>query len=158
MHVLPKATVIRPCGPEDIDRLMALWLPSTIAAHPFVAEKYWRESAALVRENYLPRAQSWACWHDDEIVGFISVLDEQFIGALFVERAFHGRGVAQALMTHVQQRYRRLSLEVYQQNLRACTFYHRHGFQVTQRLFNDETQAYTLIMNWPAVENSTCYA
>ncbi len=56
--------------------------------------KYWRESAALVRENYLPRAQSWACWHDDEIVGFISVLDEQFIGALFVERAFHGRGVA----------------------------------------------------------------
>jgi putative acetyltransferase len=79
--------VIRPCGPEDIERLMALWLPSTIAAHPFVAEKYWHESAALVRENYLPRAQSWACWHNDEIVGFISVLDEQFIGALFVDRA-----------------------------------------------------------------------
>ena len=89
MHVLPKATVIRPCGPADIDRLMALWLPSTIAAHPFVAEKYWRESAALVRENYLPRAQSWACWHENEIVGFISVLDEQFIGALFVDRAYH---------------------------------------------------------------------
>ena len=86
------------------------------------------------------------------------MLDEQFIGALFVERAFHGRGVAQALMTHVQQCYRRLSLEVYQQNLRACAFYHKHGFQITQRLFNDETQAYTLIMNWPAVENSTGYA
>ncbi len=157
MHVLPKATVIRPCGPADIDRLMALWLPSTIAAHPFVAEKYWRESAALVRENYLPRAQSWACWHENEIVGFISVLDEQFIGALFVDRAYHGRSVARALMTHVQQRYRRLSLEVYQQNLRACAFYHKHGFQVTQRLFNDETQAYTLIMNWPAIENSTGY-
>ncbi len=61
-------------------------------------------------------------------------------------------------MTHVQQRYRRLSLEAYQQNLRACAFYHKHGFQITQRLFNDETQAYTLIMNWPAVENSTGYA
>ena len=43
-------------------------------------------------------------------------------------------------MTHVQQRYRRLSTEVYQQNLRACAFYHKHGFQVTQRLFNDETR------------------
>jgi putative acetyltransferase len=155
--LLPKAALIRPCGPADVERLMALWLPSTIAAHPFVAEEYWRQSAALVRENYLPRAQSWACWQGNEIVGFISVLDEQFIGALFVERQFHGRGVAAALMTHVQQRYRRLSLEVYQQNLRACAFYHKLGFRTAQRLFNEETQAYTLIMNWPSIENPALY-
>ncbi|MNH40054.1 putative N-acetyltransferase YjaB [compost metagenome] len=80
------------------------------------------------------------------------MLDERFIGALFVEQAFHGHGVGQALMTHVQQRYPRLSLEVYEQNLRACAFYRKQGFQVAQRLFNEETQAYTLIMNWaPAV-------
>lgn len=150
MHLLPKAAVIRPCLPADLPRLMALWLPSTIAAHPFVKESYWLESATLVRENYLPRAHSWAYWHGEEIVGFISVLDQRFIGALFVEQAFHGRGVAQALMAYVQQRYPRLSLEVYQRNLRACAFYHQQGFQVTQRLFNEETQAYTLIMNWPS--------
>lgn len=150
MPLLPKAAVIRPCHPEDMGRLMALWLPSTIAAHPFVKESYWQESATLVRENYLPRAQSWAYWHQGEIVGFISVLDQRFIGALFVEQAFHGHGVGQALMAHVQQRYPQLSLEVYQQNLRACAFYHKLGFQVTQRLFNEETQAYTLIMNWPS--------
>ncbi|NLU17049.1 N-acetyltransferase [Serratia liquefaciens] len=142
--------MIRPCQPADMARLMALWLPSTIAAHPFVKESYWQESATLVRENYLPRAQSWAYWHQGEIVGFISVLDQRFIGALFVEQAFHGHGVGQALMAHVQQRYPQLSLEVYQQNLRACAFYHKLGFQVTQRLFNEETQAYTLIMNWPS--------
>ncbi|RYM70508.1 N-acetyltransferase [Serratia liquefaciens] len=150
MPLLPKAAVIRPCHPEDMGRLMALWLPSTIAAHPFVKESYWQESATLVRENYLPRAQSWAYWHQGEIVGFISVLDQRFIGALFVEQAFHGHGVGQALMAHVQQRYPQLSLEVYEQNLRACAFYHKLGFQVTQRLFNEETQAYTLIMNWPS--------
>ncbi|WP_061797962.1 MULTISPECIES: N-acetyltransferase [Serratia] len=149
--------MIRPCGPADLERLMALWLPSTIAAHPFVAEDYWRQSAALVRENYLPRAQSWAYCQDGEIVGFISVLDEQFIGALFVDRRFHGRGVAAALMTQVQRRYRRLSLEVYQQNLRACAFYHKRGFRPTQRLFNEETRAYTLIMNWSSAENGAPY-
>nr|WP_232807817.1 N-acetyltransferase [Serratia liquefaciens] len=150
MPLLPKAAVIRPCHPADMERLMALWLPSTIAAHPFVKESYWQESATLVRENYLPRAQSWAYWHQGEIVGFISVLEQRFIGALFVEQAFHGHGVGQALMAHVQQRYPQLSLEVYEQNLRACAFYHKLGFQVTQRLFNEETQAYTLIMNWPS--------
>ncbi|MBI6182725.1 MAG: N-acetyltransferase [Serratia proteamaculans] len=150
MPLLPKAIAIRPCQPVDLPRLMALWLPSTIAAHPFVKESYWLESATLVRENYLPRAHSWAYWHQGEIVGFISVLDQRFIGALFVDQAFHGRGVGQALMAHVQQRYPRLSLEVYQQNLRACAFYHKQGFQVTQRLLNEETQAYTLIMNWSA--------
>lgn len=140
--------MIRPCRPADMPQLMALWLPSTIAAHPFVVESYWQESAVLVRDSYLPRAQSWVYCHAGEIVGFISVLDDRFIGALFVEQAFHGHGVGQALMTHVQQRYPQLSLEVYEQNLRACAFYRKQGFQVAQRLFNEETQAYTLIMNW----------
>lgn len=108
--MLSKAALIHPCGHADLERLIALWLPSTIAAHPFVAEKYWCQSAALVREIYLPRAQSWACWQGNTMVSFISVLDKQFVGGLFVERRFHGRGVAAALMAHVQQRYRRLSL------------------------------------------------
>ncbi|MNR58511.1 putative acetyltransferase [compost metagenome] len=51
-------------------------------------------------------------------------------------------------MQHVQQRYPWLSLEVYEDNLRACAFYRKAGFHQAERLFNQETQAYTLIMNW----------
>ncbi len=131
---------------------MALWLESTTRAHPFVKADYWRQSAQLVRESYLPRANTWVYLHHGQIVGFISVLDERFIGALFVEHRFHGKGVGAALMAYVQQHHSWLSLEVYERNQRACAFYQKLGFHVMQRQFNQETQAYTLIMNWASSE------
>lgn len=144
--------MIRSAAPADLESLMSLWLESTIRAHPFVAAEYWQQSAQRVRESYLPRAQTWVYQHNGQIAGFISVLEEQFIGALFVEHHYHGKGVGHALMDYVQQRHLWLSLEVYEQNLRACLFYRKQGFQQAQRLFNQETQAYTLIMNWAAAE------
>lgn len=144
--------MIRAASPADLEPLMALWLESTTYAHPFIKTDYWQQSAPLVRESYLPRAKTWVYWLEGQIVGFISVLDERFIGALFVERRFHGKGVGAALMAYVQQRYCWLSLEVYEQNLRAYAFYRKLGFREMQRLFNQETQAHTLIMNWSAAE------
>ncbi|TQI78091.1 putative acetyltransferase [Serratia fonticola] len=148
--MLPKAAsgVIRAACPSDLDALMALWLENTTRAHPFVNADYWQQSVQVVRESYLPRAKTWVYLHNGQIVGFISVLDARFIGALFVEHHFHGKGVGAALMTYVQQHYRWLSLEVYEQNQRACAFYRKHGFHEMQRQLNSETQAYTLIMNW----------
>lgn len=131
---------------------MTLWLASTTQAHPFIAQEYWLQSAELVRHSYLPQAKSWVYLHGGHVVGFISVLNECFVGALFVKQEFHGKGIGQALMAYVQQRHRWLSLEVYEQNLRACAFYRKLGFRQMQRLFNQETQAYTLIMNWAVVD------
>lgn len=131
---------------------MSLWLASTTQAHPFIAAEYWQQSAQLVRDSYLPRATNWVYLYNGQIVGFISVLNERFIGALFVKQEFHGKGIGQALMAYVQQRHHWLSLEVYEWNLRACAFYRKQGFRQVQRLFNQETQAYTLIMNWAATD------
>ncbi|ATA19859.1 putative acetyltransferase [Gibbsiella quercinecans] len=140
--------LIRAACREDTERLIQLWLISTIAAHPFVPESYWRQSTWLVRERYLPQAKTWVYLHAGSIVGFISILEERFVGGLFVEQAFYGRQVGQALMQFVQCRYRWLSLEVYEENHRACAFYRKQGFQQAARIYNAETHAFTLIMHW----------
>ncbi len=142
--------MIRAYHPSDLDALLALWLPSTIAAHPFVAETYWHESKALVRDQYIPQSCTWLYLQGEDPVGFISVLEQRFIGALFVAEPYHGQGVAQALMQQAQRHYSPLSLEVYQRNARACAFYHQQGFQVMEKYFNQETQATILIMSWSA--------
>ncbi|WP_145558746.1 N-acetyltransferase [Yersinia mollaretii] len=150
--------MIRDYQPGDLDALIQLWLPSTIAAHPFVAEQYWHESAPLVRNTYLPAAKSWVyCLpeaHQEPlgesrpIVGFISILEEQLVGALFVAQPYHGHGVGQALMNHVQQHYPALTLEVYQQNHRAYCFYRKQGFIVIGKTYNAETKASILTLHW----------
>ncbi|MBS0055439.1 N-acetyltransferase [Yersinia sp. Marseille-Q3913] len=147
--------MIRDYQPDDLDALMPLWLTSTIAAHPFVAEQYWHESSPLVRNTYLPAAKTWVYLQQEaapgcgeSIVGFISILEEQLVGALFVEQSFHGKGIGKLLMDYVQQCYNTLTLEVYQQNQRACRFYHRQGFTVIGQTYNIETQSTILTMHW----------
>ncbi|MDA5542600.1 N-acetyltransferase [Yersinia rochesterensis] len=150
--------MIRTYQPDDLDAVMQLWLSSTIAAHPFVTEQYWHESASLVRDTYLPAARTWVYLSQEvqlestaggnAIVGFISILEEQLVGALFVDQFYYGKGVGKILMDGVQQHYKALTLEVYQKNYRAYHFYRKQGFIVIARAYNAETKNVILTMQW----------
>lgn len=141
--------MIRPFIAQDLDKLMPLWLAATIDAHPFIDAEYWRSCETLVRNDYLPVATTWVYIQDRAPVGFISVLDQRFIGALFVSRHARGKGIGKALIEQVQQTYPFLLLEVYQLNVHACQFYQRCGFQKISQEFNRETKHITQIMQWP---------
>lgn len=140
--------MIRPYRDLDLEPLIQLWLKSTILAHPFIREDYWRESAIAVRDIYIPQSQTWVYEEQGSLIGFISVLEARFIGALFVEQHYYGKQVGAALIQHVQARFPLLSLEVYQQNTRACRFYHKQGFTIVEENVNQDTQATALIMQW----------
>lgn len=135
---------------RDITPLLTLWLESTIYAHPFIDARYWRESEAIVRDVYLPAAQTWV-WEDNhQLKGFISVLEGQFLGALFVAPEAIGCGIGRALLDEVKQRFPVLSLEVYQKNNRAVNFYHAQGFRIEDGAWQEETHHPTWIMRWQA--------
>lgn len=140
--------MIRPAVKQDMPAIMALWLVSTTEAHPFISAQYWRESEAVVRDTYLPNALTWVAEDKGEIIGFISVLEQQFIGALFVDKLYHGKGVGQLLMMHVKVIFPQLMLEVYLENHRALRFYQREGFLTQDTQFNEDTQHKTAIMLW----------
>ena len=56
--------MIRKWDAKDNLPLLDLWLESTIHAHPFISESYWRDSVAVVRDVYLPAASTWV-WERD---------------------------------------------------------------------------------------------
>ncbi|NDJ55846.1 N-acetyltransferase [Enterobacteriaceae bacterium 4M9] len=141
--------MIREAHARDMPALLTLWLESTTAAHPFIPATYWQESLPCVRDVYLPNARSWLS-DTGGIQGFISVLEQQFVGALFVTPHALGQGTGRALMQTVQQCYPALSLEVYQQNERAVAFYRAMGFSVVESAWQPDTQHATWIMHWQA--------
>lgn len=141
--------MIRAARSDDLPALLELWLVSTTQAHPFIDENYWLESLGLVREVYLPGAQTWV-WEDNGLKGFISVMDARFIGALFVAPDALSQGIGKALIRHVMARFPDLSLEVYQKNTRAVHFYHRQGFRIEESAWQEETHHPTWIMRWQA--------
>lgn len=131
--------MIRQAEPEETDALIELWLACTIQAHPFIKESYWRESESMVRNVYMPQSLTWVYREGEAMVGFISVLNQRFIGALFVAEPFYSKDIGSKLIEHVKARFSALSLEVYQENRRAVHFYQRRGFAIEETAWQQET-------------------
>ncbi len=66
--------MIRKWQSENTAPLLSLWLESTTEAHPFIEPGYWKENEAMVRDVYLPSAETWVWEQDGEPYGFISVM------------------------------------------------------------------------------------
>lgn len=140
--------MIRTYESYQLDALMNLWLESTLSGHPFIMESYWQESHAVVRDVYIPQSQTWVYMQEEKLAGFISILEQQFIGALFVAPHDTGKGIGIQLLKYVQSCYSTLSLEVYQKNQRAVNLYHRMGFRIEEAAWQNDTQHPTWIMCW----------
>ncbi|CDL35539.1 Acetyltransferase [Enterobacter hormaechei] len=120
--------MIRKWQSENTAPLLSLWLESTTEAHPFIDASYWQANEAVVRDEYLPAAETWVWEENGTLCGFISVMQFQFVGALFVAPAFIGKGIGRALLNHVQQHYPYLTLEVYQKKRAGGEFLSCSGF------------------------------
>ena len=143
--------MIRKWNTKQLDPLLELWLESTTFAHPFINAQYWQESLSIVRDTYLPAAETWV-WEDEQqrLQGFISVIESRFVGALFVAPEVIRQGIGHALLNVVKQHFADLSLEVYQKNSRAVNFYHAQGFRIEDSAWQEETRHPTWIMRWQA--------
>lgn len=131
----------------EIDIVMDIWLESTIEAHSFIAEEYWRKNYDLVKDVYIPQSDTYVYIEGDKILGFISILNDEFIGALFVDKKLQGNGIGKKLIEHVKPLYKNLSLAVYKENKKAVDFYKHIGFDYVCEQNNEETAEPEYIMS-----------
>lgn len=144
-------STIRALQPEqDLEAVIALWYQASIISHDFVPDQFWRDACPLMREVYLPLAETSVMVENGRIVGFVSCLEHQ-IAALFVAPDCQGKRVGSALLAHALNGREVATLNVYAANVRAQHFYERHGFQVTGDGVDDATGMKEYFMEYRAL-------
>ena len=138
--------MIRKLENKDIDTIMDIWLESTIKAHDFIDEKYWNENYLTVKDTYIPIANTFVYEDMEGIKGFISIINNEFIGALFVDINSQGMGIGSKLIDYVINIYDILSLVVYKENKNAFKFYKSKGFNILSEEKNEDTGCIEYIM------------
>lgn len=124
---------------QDIDSVMTIWLQSTILAHPFIEESYWMKNYDIVKNIYLPNSTTYVYESEERIQGFISIIEDSFIGALFIAPEIQGKGIGSKLLQEALSHYPKLSLAVYKDNLNATKFYQSKGFKIFQEQVNEDS-------------------
>lgn len=132
---------------SSMDELMAIWLKTNKSAHEFISDSYWDDNYDLVK-NLLPSADIYTYTVEDKIVGFIGILDQQYIAGLFVADKYQHQGIGQALIDYCQTNYLSLELDVYTKNSNAINFYFKNSFIITDVKTDDLVNQDEYHMKW----------
>ena len=140
--------MIRKLHKDDIDSVANIWLNTNIQAHWFIDEQYWKKNYEVVRDIYIPMAKTFVYCGEGKIKGFISIIDSNFIGALFVHTKSQGRGIGKSLLEYVKNRYENIELAVYKDNKKAVEFYKKQGFKIIKEQENEDSGHLEYLMSY----------
>lgn len=140
--------MIRKFKTEDTVNVMTIWTKGNFYAHDFIDRDYWLINFNKVKYEYLYKSETYVYTENNEIKGFISIIDKNHIGALFIKKEYIRKGIGTKLINFIQDRYESLSLEVYEKNINAILFYNKMGFKNVKTQLNNETQEKEYVMEW----------
>ena len=126
---------------------MAIWIESTIKAHYFIAKEYWDNSYNTVMDVYMPMSETFVYEDEEGIKGFIGIINDEFIGALFVDINYQGSGIGTKLIDYAIDKYKKLNLAVYKDNKKSVEFYLKKGFRIIKEQVNEDSRHNEYIMN-----------
>lgn len=132
--------MIRKFREEDITKVMTIWTKGNFKAHNFIEKDYWLENFNKVKNEYLVKSETYVYTEDNEIKGFISLLENQYIGALFVRQDSLREGIGRRLLNYCKERYEYLTLKVYEKNVNATLFYLAMNFKNKEIRIDEATR------------------
>ncbi|MEG1004323.1 MAG: N-acetyltransferase [Clostridium sp.] len=131
--------MIRKLKNEDINKVMDIWEESTIKAHDFIDKDYWKNNYDTVKNVHIPISDTFVYDDGENIKGFISIIDDEFIGALFIDVKYQGLGIGSKLINYTTSKYGKLNLAVYKENEKAVKFYTHKGFKIIKEQKNEDS-------------------
>ena len=140
--------MIRKIEDNDIDEIMDIWVASTIKAHDFISKEYWEANFNLVKDEYIPMSDTFVYEDEEGIKGFISIINNEFIGALFVDNNYQGLGIGSKLIQYACDLYNDLTLAVYKDNRKSVQFYKKMNFEIVSEGINEDSKYPEYIMKF----------
>ena len=140
--------MIRVLQEFDLTVVMQIWLTTNIRAHDFIPKEYWTDNYKTVK-NILPQAEVYVYEdnHTKQINGFIGLTND-YIAGIFIKHTAQSKGIGKQLLDFVKERKPKLSLHVYEKNMRAVKFYQREQFIIQSENIEKVTNEKELIMVW----------
>lgn len=130
--------MIRKHTPDDLETLMSIWIEASSMAHPFLDAVFVAKVKHDMRTLYMPNSDTWVYEVEDEIKGFISMIDNE-IGGLFVSPEFHSQGIGTKLVNFIGETHPTIEVEVFEKNIIGRAFYDKYGFEFLKQYYHEES-------------------
>ncbi len=132
---------------NKLEAVMNIWLETNIDAHGFIDKKYWTKNYDLVKE-LLKEVDVYIFEEDDVIKGFVGIVENNYIGGIFVKKNYQREGIGKKLIDFCKNKYSYLTLHVFTKNQKAINFYNKNDFMILEELINEDTKESEYLMTF----------
>lgn len=132
----------------EAQQLGSIWLEASLIAHDFIQPDYWRNNLDDMVAKYIPGAETYVDETDNELNGFISIVNGDTIAAIFVNPVKQGLGTGGKLIDFAKEKYEGLSLTVYSKNTKSRSFYEKRGFVSGTERTDQATGEREVVTKW----------
>lgn len=139
--------MIRKHQEKDLEAILDIWYKSSSIAHPFLDSKFVEKVKKDMRNLYIPNSETWVYEEDNEVKGFISMIEDE-IGGLFVMPNQQSKGIGTKLANFINQIHEELEVEVFKNNKIGRGFYDKNGFSVINEYMHEESNQFVLRMKF----------
>lgn len=140
--------MIRKFNSKDTTKVMTIWTKGNFKAHSFIDRDYWIGNYNKVKNEYLLKSETYVYIDNKEIKGFISLVNDNYIGALFVSNDFKRKGIGRKLINYCKEQKNKLTLNVYEKNIEAILFCVAMGFKNKEIKIDKETGEKEYKLEW----------
>lgn len=142
--------MIRAYQDSDLAPVVNIWYEASKIAHTFISAEILNIQKDAIINIYIPKAKIWVIQENENIVGFIALLNNM-IGGLFISPTHQRKGYGTRLIEYAKSLESNLLVEVFQENHKAQDFYKKCGFIVIGKRLEQTTGFPLFTMNLNAV-------
>ena len=133
----PNNLTIKAYNDNYKQQVLTVWEASVLATHDFLTATDFTEIKGIVQGVDFNALQVYCLVDDDLVLGFIGVADKR-IEMLFLHPEYFGHGLGKMLVNFAITELDADKLDVNEQNLKACSFYKKLGFETFERTEKDD--------------------
>ncbi len=142
-----KGVKIKKISDADIQETVDIWYETSIQAHDFIPNDYWKVNKSLMKDKYIPMSETYVATYGKILLGFVSMIDE-YLAAIFVRTEYQNKGAGSQLLDYIKNIRDRIQLKVYMKNEKSIKFYKNKGFIVVSTSIDKKTGEKELVMEW----------
>ena len=142
--------MIRKIKEEDLTNVMTIWVKGNFKANSFIEKDYWLEIYNQTKLDFLENYKTYVYVENDEILGFISICDNE-IKAIYVKEEKRGNGIGTKLLNHCRDNLEEnieMYVKIFEKNMNGILFFSKRQFKNNKIQLNEQFNETEYVMTW----------
>ena len=142
--------MIRKIKEEDLTNVMTIWVKGNFKANSFIEKDYWLEIYNQTKLDFLENYKTYVYVENDEILGFISICDNE-IKAIYVKEEKRENGIGTKLLNHCRDNLgenTEMYVKIFEKNMKGILFFSKRQFKNNKIQLNEQFNETEYVMTW----------